>query len=166
MKMMNKKINLLVGLLIVCLAGTISAASLTKKNQLSFLFVQHAKVLQMKPLGKQCYQLTLSGVRKELLYFSNRPNRIVGRVTTQQFLSIWQRNKIQPNTLVDGFVKPNDVKESSGRVLTFKNMSYQPATGVVEYTACLTDPTKQATLHKTLYDVTLFFDNFMPWLAT
>lgn len=170
MKIINKSIWFLVFLFVLSVISPISAANpppLTKKHKLSVLFIQHAKTLSMQALGKHCYRLTLSGARKKVLYFTNRPNRIVGHMTTQQFLTLWHRNKIRPNTLVDGFIKPNDTNESSSAVLTFDRMHYESATGDVVYKACLTDPKKQHALSiKTLYDVTLFFDNFVMWSSS
>lgn len=163
MKLKFKKIT---ALLTLSLSFSLYAnVNLEKNNHnLSVLFVQHAKQVNVKPLKNDCYQLSLMGERKKLLYFSDRPNRVVGHMSKKQFLKIWNNNKIDPNVLVDGFVSPHDALETTSNVLTFQSIHYNEKTGATSYVACLTDPHKQRLLtQKKLFDVTLFFDNFDMW---
>jgi hypothetical protein len=49
-----------------------------------YLFVQNAQAVSLKD-----GVLTLKGIGGETLYFSDRPDRIVGRVTTKEFVDHW-----------------------------------------------------------------------------
>lgn len=48
------------------------------------MFVQVASGVTTSDAG-----LTLSGISPSTLYFSDRPNRIVGHITSQQFVDLW-----------------------------------------------------------------------------
>ena len=131
-----------------------------KKANISLLFVQLADRVGFQPKSKGCYRLVLSGIRDNLLYFSDRPNRLVGHISNKEFLSAWQQQKIHPNTVVHDFFENN--KHSTTQVLTFSEPSYlEPATENIIYHACITDPAHESSLHfKILYQVSLFFDDF------
>ena len=49
-----------------------------------FLFVQYAKSATLAN-----GELTLRGIQPETLYFSDRPDRVVGRETTKKFVEYW-----------------------------------------------------------------------------
>jgi hypothetical protein len=49
-----------------------------------YLFVQNAQKVSLKD-----GVLTLKGITPNTLYFSDRPDRIVGRVTTKEFVGAW-----------------------------------------------------------------------------
>jgi hypothetical protein len=53
-------------------------------KEVEYLFVQNTNQVSLKD-----GVLTLKGVAQETLYFSDRPERIVGRVTTQEFVDTW-----------------------------------------------------------------------------
>jgi hypothetical protein len=60
------------------------ASSGDSEENVDFLFVQHSSSVTLKD-----GVLTLQGVAADTLYFSDRPDRIVGRVTTQEFVDNW-----------------------------------------------------------------------------
>lgn len=135
-----------------------------KRSKVSLLFIQQAGKLQAVKLTKHCYRLTLTNLRKDLLYFSDRPNKIVGHMTPKEYLALWQHNKINPNVAVQGYLKPGNITSSIDTVLTLSQPRYNHKAGTMSYRACFTDPKQQkwANLSK-LYDVTLFFDDFEMW---
>jgi hypothetical protein len=51
-----------------------------------YLFVQNAQKVSLKD-----DVLTMKGVTHDTLYFSDRPDRIVGRVTTKEFVDTWAK---------------------------------------------------------------------------
>lgn len=62
----------------------ISSATAQDEEKVDFLFVQYAKSVTLAD-GK----LTLTGIQPETLYFSDRPDRIVGRESTEKFVEHW-----------------------------------------------------------------------------
>lgn len=54
------------------------------EKMVEYLFVQNAKEVSLKD-----GVLTLKGVADDTLYFSDRPDRIVGRETTKEFVDTW-----------------------------------------------------------------------------
>ena len=66
------------GLLLI---GTVAAQD---DEKVDFLFVQYAENVTLAD-GK----LTLQGVQPETLYFSDRPDRVVGRESTEKFVEHW-----------------------------------------------------------------------------
>lgn len=64
-----------------------------EKERNEFLFILHAKDGHIAMDTKGGYFLTLYGVSKNVTYFSERPNRKAGRVSTEQFLSNWSKGE-------------------------------------------------------------------------
>jgi hypothetical protein len=61
-----------------------SARASEEDEQVEFLFVQTAPSVKLSG-GK----LTMTGANPHTLYFSDRPERIFGRVTTKEFVDMW-----------------------------------------------------------------------------
>ncbi len=55
-----------------------------KEHEVEFLLVQNAERMSLKS-----NKLTLRGIAPDILYFSDRPDRIVGRVTTREYVDHW-----------------------------------------------------------------------------
>jgi len=77
-----------------------------KEEMVEFLFVQNAETATLSE-----GVLTLRGVAPDTLYFSDRPHRIVGRVTTQNFVKSWDEgegnfSEIPPNAVLAVMHKP------------------------------------------------------------
>ena len=81
------------------LKGVVAAAAVTAVSKRSwaggmdesekvvdYLFVQNAHKVSLKD-----NVLTLKGVASDTLYFSDRPDRIVGRITTEKFVDTWAK---------------------------------------------------------------------------
>lgn len=70
--------------------GTATAEDMaTDGETVDFLFAQYAKSVTLAD-GK----LTMKGIQPETLYFSDRPDRIVGRLTTKEFVDyLWKDGK-------------------------------------------------------------------------
>ncbi|MEK6196335.1 MAG: hypothetical protein N2F24_19140, partial [Deltaproteobacteria bacterium] len=78
----------------------------TKEEMAEFLFVQYAESATLSE-----GVLTLKGVAPETLYFSDRPHRIVGRLTTGKFVKSWDKgegsfSEIPPNAVLAVMNKP------------------------------------------------------------
>lgn len=94
-----------------------ATASCTTKNEsddasgVEFLLVQNAEGVILKDS-----QLTLINVAASTLYFSDRPDRIVGRTTTQEYVEHWAVGDNNfasdpPNAVISilGGPKPEDI---------------------------------------------------------
>jgi hypothetical protein len=57
-------------------------------HEVEFLFVQNAVAVTLSE-----GVLTLQGITPDTLYFSDRPDRIVGRVSTREFVDHWSKGK-------------------------------------------------------------------------
>ncbi len=64
------------------------AADQTKKGKVEYLFVQSGHAVFLKD-----GTLTLSGIHPLTLYFSDRPERIVGHVPTDAFVDEWDKGE-------------------------------------------------------------------------
>lgn len=68
------------------LAATPVGSAKAKETQADFLFVQTAKGMTY---DKAASRLTLSGVSPVTLFFTDRPERIAGNMSTSKFVPFW-----------------------------------------------------------------------------
>ena len=134
------------------------AAAQPKVAPMSYLFVQTAAKIDYKG-----GVLTLYDVPRQTMYFTDRPNRVVGNMPTEKFVARWVTDKgpngfatVPPNAAVTVF-QPDGPKtaivELSNPRIDGNNLTYnvrilqgigstQPATGVVfidDYTGWAAD---------------------------
>ena len=69
-------------------------------EEVEYLFVQHAEAVALAD-----GVLTLEGIGDDVLYFSDRPHRIVGRVSLEEFLGSWDEGEesfaaVPPNAVL------------------------------------------------------------------
>jgi hypothetical protein len=77
-----------------------TTATVPEEEMVEYLFVQHAEGVTL-----QDSILTLEGIGDDVLYFSDRPHRIVGRVTLEDFLGSWHEGEesfaeVPPNAVL------------------------------------------------------------------
>ena len=91
----------------------------SRQPEAQYLFVQSATGVKLKKST-----LTLKGVSPTTVYFSDRPKRIAGHMTTKDFVDEWQENKAKdsfkadpPNATISVFTK----KEIIDVVVELKN---------------------------------------------
>ena len=110
------------------------AASATEEQvaveveEVEYLFVQHAEAVTLAD-----GVLTLEGIGDDVLYFSDRPHRIVGRVSLEEFLGSWTEGEesfaeVPPNAVLT--VKQEDELRDltvvlKNPVLTERTLAYQ-----------------------------------------
>ena len=70
--------------LLTTVVSQINTATAQDEKTVDFLFVQYAESVTLAD-GK----LTLKGIQPETLYFSDRPDRVVGRESTKKFIEHW-----------------------------------------------------------------------------
>jgi hypothetical protein len=71
---------------LVPLKATLGQSTSETTDRADFLFVQTAKTMSFDPATKK---LTLSGISPVTLFFSDRPKRIAGNMTTEAFVPFW-----------------------------------------------------------------------------
>jgi hypothetical protein len=104
----------------------------SRQQETQFLFVQSATGVKLKK-----NTLTLKGVSPTTVYFSDRPKRIAGHMTTKDFVEEWQENKAEgsfradpPNATLSVFTKEeiiDVVVELKNPRLKGKNLIYDIA---------------------------------------
>ena len=82
-------ITAVLAMVIVAQMGLLPAASQAQQEQMpQFLFVQNAKGVVFEK-----GTITLKGISPTTLFFSDRPMRIAGHYTTEEFVQIWGEGK-------------------------------------------------------------------------
>lgn len=103
------------------------------------LFVQVAKSAQLAPSKTQpgTYNLTLKTVEPFTSYFTDRPNRLTGLLTTNTFVNIWQSaldiRKNPPNVAMETSNTRNG--QRINQVLELSNPSYDAKNHQITYVA-------------------------------
>ena len=92
---MNKKVALIpvaIGVLLA-LYPVAKLATAQPKPQASLLFVQMAQKIDYNKMGPTSGVMTLSDVPSQTMFFTDRPNRVVGNVPTSAFVTRWTTDK-------------------------------------------------------------------------
>jgi hypothetical protein len=166
--------------LLALLSKTVSAESLTAnldriksffmnprpaQNHVALLFVQEADSGFLDPTKNRpgCYTLSLSNLHQHVLYFTDQPKRKAGKISTAQFVDIWQHNNVTPNIALNAFSVTSKNIHEINMVAVLKNPNYNKKDQSMRYTACTL--AKQSTLQtKTaLRSINLFIDDLHPW---
>jgi hypothetical protein len=99
-----------------------------EEEMVEYLFVQHAEGVTLAD-----GVLTLEGVGEDILYFSDRPHRIVGRETLEKFLEVWHEGEesfaeVPPNAVLT-VKQENELRDLTvvlkDPVLTERTLVYQ-----------------------------------------
>ena len=151
---MNRKVPLILAAigLLLALYPVAKLATAQPRPQASLLFVQMAQKIDYKKTDAASGVMTLYDVPTQTMFFTDRPNRVVGNVPTSAFVTRWTTDKgpngfatNPPNAAVTVF-QPDGAKtaivELSNPRLDGNKLSYdvkvlqgisstQPAEGVV-----------------------------------
>jgi hypothetical protein len=101
----------------------------------------------------------LKNPNKKVLYFSDAPKRIMGKLTTKEFLQTWQANHIKPNVAILAFTQQNqEIRE----IALLSQPQVDTQTDTMTYTACPL-PGHKLRSFANLKDINIFFDEFHPW---
>ena len=130
---------------VVCAASLMSFSQadesdkVGKKKLVNYLFVQNATQTTLKD-----GVLTLKGVSPHTLYFSDRPDRIAGRITVADFVKEWSQGKDSfkknpPNAVLTVLEKP----EAKDIVVVLRNPRLKD--GSLMYDVQVTDGDKDVT---------------------
>jgi len=124
-----------------------------------FLFVQLAEEGTWLPSvdDPEIYELSLGGISSQTVYFSDRPERVVGHLTTQEFVDIWDDGddsfaKDPPNAVLSFVARGSDVPHNT--VIEISDPMLNG--GDLSYSAKILEGTLPATAD----GCTLFIDPF------
>lgn len=159
--------NMLVTFLAFSLLCLLTLKAYAQEGPLS-LFVISAPTAEIvatsKPEGLDQYQIKLMNVQPNLTYFTEKPNRVTGTATANEFIRAWNDNKLdttinQPNVSVVGYV--NNATKPTVYVfqLDHPNMNMQNNTMTFNAKA-LGDKKPPRDKVETLHKVSMFVDDF------
>lgn len=139
-----------------------------QNNKVQLLFIQQAGQGYITPSSatKGCYTLTLSYLKPDVMYFSNEPKRIAGRIPVASFVNTLKHEasyyKFQPNVAIQGIVARGKQVSEMNDVAVLLDPVYNNNDETLAYTAC---PLKKNSIKTSamMTNVSLFFDNFQPW---
>jgi hypothetical protein len=136
----------------------------------SYLFVQNAEYAILKPVkgDKQSYTLTLHHLEPQVIFFTDRPKRVMGHISLEDFVKLWQ-GKTDDNFTADApNVGVNGIKfhgllnrKNVDVVAELSNPVYDAKENSMTFTAkVLADEKNNLPNHKVrLQHISLFFDN-------
>jgi hypothetical protein len=139
-----------------------------KKADPALLFFQHASAGTIQPdENKGCYQLRLNGLDKDVIYLSNSPDEITGRLTIPIFVSSWQHQQAtestKPNAILHAdFVTNNKKILQVSDVFIIKRISYQASDNTMLYRICRFKDETTFRMGK-FQDINIFVDPFHRW---
>lgn len=170
---MNKNTtNILLIVFVLAVAAGLAFFALNSANSPSFLFLQQAQsgTFELANNGNPDeYMLTLENVWPETTYFSDRPQRISGTMSNEEFLGLDGMFSIDnpPNAAV---VLSDASSEEDVILVELMNPQYDPAAGRLIYAVQLVNDEvsaglknwrarKDQSLPNSFSHVTLFIDN-------
>ncbi len=135
-------------------------------NHVDLLFLQQADSGSIVPDNDKsnCYTLTLTNLRQNVLFFSDQPKRMAGQVSLKAYMEMWAHDPIKPNVAMQAFaVSRDDIKEINVAAV-LSNPSYNPQTQTMIYRVCPMKNTKFTfTAQMSLRSINLFIDPIHPW---
>ena len=142
--------------------------------KLEFMYVQTGYQATLKKTKQaDVYTLTLNDVAPYVTYFSDKPKRIAGMFTIEDYLQNWQLNnsnikKDAPNADLVGSYYHGDQQKMANLVIELKNPSYNASSKTMTYTVKILDQNiDQALLTKPITHIELFIDaGWCPGCAT
>jgi len=154
--------------LITILLLSVSTFSFAKNSNKKVLFTQTAEYAVFTPLKnkKNWYRLTLNNIHNKTIWFTDRPDRQAGVLSTQKFVNLWSKGKDSfqknnPNgslvSLVDNMKGMNLNKVGVFRLAT---PIYNSKTKTLSYDVySLYSTVPQKTSKEGLHEVALFIDS-------
>lgn len=142
MKKLSKLI--LASLFFIGLINITFAGDVAKPNEeLLFVMLSKKVAIHQNKTNSKNYQVILTNVSPDVVYFTNRPVRKTGYVSLQKFLTLWKKGTfkdVAPNAVIEAIsmhMKPSDIKPATAvsYAVTLTNPVYDSATNVVTFDA-------------------------------
>jgi hypothetical protein len=114
-------------------SSAVTAAPTPGEDLISFLFVQEGTAGSLVKGANVTMTLTLTGVRPDTIYFSDRPARVSGGIATGVFTSssLWNTTSA-PNAAL---MLANAPAENDTVILSLSDPVYDPVQATLRYTA-------------------------------
>lgn len=112
------------------LASASAFASVNEKNA-QVLFVMLAKQATIQASSKpNQYQLTLKGVHRKIVYFTDRPERMTGQLKTKTLLANWNKDNVfekdAPNAVMEAVRVNTETNTLSNKENSYAMTLYHP----------------------------------------
>lgn len=140
-------------------------SNINSYRHIKFLFFQKADSGHMVESSKKnCYQLILNNLNKEVLYFSDTPNKIAGYLTPRELYVTLKHDeltkKIHPNAVLNAYLRTNDKEFEISLAGTLENPLLNK--NKFKYQFC-TFINKEYIKRGKLREVNLFIDPIHRW---
>lgn len=138
-------------------------------NKVDLLFVQQAEKGEVIPLRSRlgCYVLKLRDMHRKVLYFSDQPERISGKLTVGEFVQTLENNAkhygIKPNVAILAYGINNKNIREINQIAVLTNPKFNATQETVSYTACPINKENKVRQTRKFGDITLIFDSFHTW---
>lgn len=128
-------------------------------NKINLLVLQQASTATAVSTQAHCYDLTLSGLTPQVLYFADQPSHLVGQMHTPDLVTLWKADKAVHNAGMHAHYLRNGTDTILSIVMTLSKPQYDASKNTLCYAACINDPQQQkVSLPAKLSTVTLFID--------
>lgn len=157
-------------IILTMLISTVSTSAIAQKKNPSLLFFQHSDSGTLQ-LDKQagCYQVHLNDAGKDVIYLSNSPDEVTGRLSVPVFMTSWQHQRVtqsaKPNAILHATLIASDNKKSQiSDVFFIKSISvtHQGDNNSMTYLVCRFNNEAAFKVGK-LQDINIFIDPFHRW---
>jgi hypothetical protein len=134
------------------------------KNHIELMFFQQAQSGYIKATSHGCYDVMLSGIEPNVMYFSDSPNKTAGNLTVAQLAESMKHSqdidKVVPNALLNMKLIENTKQLSVNMIGQLSNARY--INKEFHYTFCLIEG-NQLVKRGQIRSVNLFIDPIHRW---
>lgn len=139
------------------------------KKNIDVLFIQIADKGELTPIKNKpgYFNLKLQGIKENIQFFTDRPNRIAGIYPTTDFLRKWQQgtnsnsfNKMPPNVALSAIEVRLLKNRRVNLILQLSEPVYNTKHQVLTYTAHTLKGSNTDIPTRKFKDVALFIDNY------
>ena len=126
--------------MLIATSGSIASAKKNKRNKVQFLFVQTAKSGSLVEISPGELTLTLNDILPSTIWFTDRPQRVTGSLTTSSFVeqgwATFDFNEDPPNAALEA-----EFEDDTRSVITLELESpeYDSLNNKITYMAMLLD---------------------------
>lgn len=148
------------------ISASFAGLQTTNHSPINVSFVQSATSSKFATIDATSgvYKLTLKNVNPRITYFSDRPNRVIGQFSTQQYLAKWKQGKDSfnadaPNAVLNAaFHDANDNDQFVNVFVTLSKPVYNANKNIFTYEAKLLNDNRQPLTGADLHHAVLFID--------
>lgn len=145
-----------------------SSASAAKQHGTAVNFVQTSAEANFKTISAGHYLLTLNQVNPHTYWFTDRPQRNAGAISTQKFVNLWDKGshsfaQDNPNASLIGYTETGKKGDVVVEILRLEQPAYVTAKHQLAYHAHLLLTNNAQVKAEQLYNTSLFIDDDNPF---